>query len=214
MSVRRSIVLATANPGKAAELRILLKDSVAVLSLLEVEVEMPEETGVTHRENAELKAMAVAMQSGMTTLADDSGLAVDALGGLPGVRSARYAGLQASDAENREKLLAELRGVSAENRTARFVCALSLATPHGPVCSSNGVLEGRIADRDRGASGFGYDRIFEIDGGRTLAELPSADKNALSHRAQALRAILPCIDRMLRTGPPSLHSPSSRIDRP
>lgn len=214
MSLRQTILLATSNAGKATELRSLLKDSITVLSLLAVEVEMPDETGETHQENAALKATSVARQSGLTTLGDDSGLAVDALGGLPGVRSARYAGINASDAENRNKLLSALQGVADRDRGARFVCALSLATPAGEICSSQGVLEGRIADRERGTSGFGYDRLFEIAGGVTLGELPSARKNALSHRARALQRILPCIDRVMERESHAVESPAGPSDRP
>lgn len=200
----RTLLLATSNPGKAAEFQRLLGKGVRFLSLNEVNVDMPDETGETFQENAELKATSVATQSGMITLADDSGLAVDALQGKPGVRSARFAGLHASDAKNRTTLLTQMESVPPPDRSARFVCALSLASPDGKVCTRLGLLEGTITDRERGAFGFGYDSVFETSDGRTLAELPAATKNAISHRAKAVDEILPCIERMLSYGDPSI----------
>ncbi|MDQ3540176.1 MAG: RdgB/HAM1 family non-canonical purine NTP pyrophosphatase [Chloroflexota bacterium] len=202
--MQRTLLLATSNPGKAAEFQRLLGKAVRFLSLDEVNVDMPDETGETFQENAELKATSVATQSGMITVADDSGLAVDALQGKPGVRSARFAGLHASDAENRTMLLAQMESVAPPDRSARFVCALSLASPDGKVCTRLGLLEGTIADRERGTFGFGYDSVFETSDGRTLAELPAATKNAMSHRGKAVDEILPCIERMLSYGDPSI----------
>lgn len=210
--MRRTLLLATSNPGKSAELRSLLGKSWRILSLTEVNVDMPDETGATFQENATLKAISAATQSGFTTLADDSGLAVDALGGMPGVRSARFAGIHATGAENRKKLLKEMEGVLAPDRSARIMCVLSLATPGGQVCSELGVLEGMIADREWGTSGFGYDRVFKTADGQTLAEIPAARKNVISHRAMAMRHILPCIERMLRNGDQSAEALSSGVD--
>lgn len=196
--MRRTLLLATSNPGKVAEFQSLLGKDARILSLVDVNVTMPDETGETFQENAELKATSVATQSGMITLSDDSGLVVDALQGQPGVRSARFAGLHATDAENRTKLLREMRHVAVADRSARFVCAVSLATPDGTVYTELGVLEGTIGVRERGTSGFGYDRLFELPDGRTLAELSLAQKNAISHRAQAIGMMMPCLERVLR----------------
>lgn len=196
--MRRTLLLATSNSGKSAEFQSLIGNGVRILSLIDVDVTMPEETGETFRDNAEAKATSAAMQSGMFALADDSGLMVDALHGNPGVRSARFAGPHATDAENRAKLLREMEKVPAADRSARFVCAVALATPNGTVCTEMGVLEGTIGTRERGTSGFGYDRLFELSDGRTLAELSVAAKNALSHRAQAMHKMRPIIERMVR----------------
>lgn len=211
--MRRTLLLATSNPGKAAEFQRLLGKGVRILSLRDVDVTMPAETGVTFQENAELKATSAAAQSGMLTLSDDSGLEVDALHGNPGVLSARFAGLHATDAENRAKLLREMEHVRASDRSARFVCAVSLATPDGKVCTKLGVLEGTIGERERGTSGFGYDSLFEIPGGQTLAELSSADKNAISHRGQAIQKMRSCIERKLRNADHSAGADWSGADR-
>lgn len=186
----RKIVLATANPGKLRELQ-------AVLAGLDFEI-VPqsafgvleaEETGLTFIENALLKARNAALYTGLPALADDSGLAVDALGGVPGIYSARYAGAGAGDRANIGKLLAELEGVPAERRTARFVCVLALlhhpADPTPLICQ--GSWEGTILTEPRGEGGFGYDPIFFVPGEqRTAAELEPAVKNQISHRGQAL----------------------------
>lgn len=196
--MRRTLLLATSNPGKSTELQSLLGKDVRILSLVDVDITMPDETGETFQDNAEAKATWAATQSGMIALADDSGLVVDALHGNPGVRSARFAGPRATDAENRAKLLGEMEHVPTSDRSARFVCAVSLATPDGTVCTEMGVLEGTIGAQELGTSGFGYDRLFELPDGRTLAELSVAGKNAISHRAQAMHKMLPIIERMLR----------------
>ncbi len=195
--VWKTLLLATSSKGKAGEFRTLLGDEIRVLSLADVSVQMPEETGESFREIAEVKALSAASQSGLTALGDDSGLEVDALDGRPGVRSARFAGPDATDAENRSKLLDELRNSGRTDRTARFVCALSVATPDGEVWTELGVLEGTIAEHERGASGFGYDRLFVTGSGRTLSELSVAEKNAISHRGEAMRRALPRIRRLL-----------------
>ena len=156
-------------------------------------VEPPEETGLTFVENALIKARAACAATGLPALADDSGVVVDALGGAPGVHSARYAGDGASDADNVAKLLDALEDVAAPERTAAFVCAIVyLRHPRDPcplVCE--GVWEGRILDVARGAGGFGYDPVFFVASlGRTAAELSRAEKNAVSHRGQALVKLL------------------------
>jgi non-canonical purine NTP pyrophosphatase (RdgB/HAM1 family) len=157
----------------------------------------PEETGATFRDNANLKATSAATASGMLTLADDSGLEVAALNGEPGVRSARFAGEPPDDAKNRKALLAALSGMPKEDRDARFVCAVTVATPDGIVAASEGVVDGTILDYERGSRGFGYDPLFLLPNGRTIAELLDEEKNAMSHRSVAIRKILPRVERAL-----------------
>jgi XTP/dITP diphosphohydrolase len=191
-----SLVVATGNRGKLGELRALLAGlPFEVLGVAEVVTPpLVVEDADTFAGNALKKARAVASACRAVTLADDSGLEVDALGGRPGVRSARYARDGATDAENNAKLLVELEGVPVERRTARFRCALVLVDPWsrdaaGREVVVEGSLEGRIACEARGASGFGYDPLFLVgDGARTLAEFSEDQKNACSHRGQALVA--------------------------
>jgi XTP/dITP diphosphohydrolase len=152
---------------------------------------MPPETGDSYRENAVSKARFVAQKTGQLTLADDSGLEVDALKGNPGSRSARFACQNASDAEKVEKLLCQMRDVRPEKRTAKFVCAIALADPRGHAVITDGFCRGRIAFGPAGSNGFGYDPIFELADGRTLAELSDREKDRISHRGQALNALLP-----------------------
>ena len=190
------LVVATRNRGKLAEIRELL-------SRLDVTVEAlddypgapdPEETGATFRENAVIKAVAAASFTGEVAVADDSGLVVDALGGAPGVMSARYGGNGASDQEKYEKLLAEMEGVRDAERAARFVCAVAVASPDGSVSSAEGVVEGSITRAPCGTGGFGYDPVFLIpELGMTFGELPTAAKNTMSHRARALAGAEPLI---------------------
>jgi len=187
------LVLATGNPGKRRELaEILAPDGVEVLGVADVASDgwSVVEDGATFLENARLKAHDLARRAGMPALADDSGLEVDALGGRPGVRSARYAGAHATDAANVARLLDELAGVSDERRVAAFRCALVLAWPDGTAVEAEGRCEGWIACTPRGHGGFGYDPVF-IDpaSGRSFAELPTAAKNAFSHRRRALDAL-------------------------
>lgn len=186
------LVLATRNPGKVREMAALLADlGVTMRSLFDVPgAPEVEEDGRTFAENAVKKAETIARFTGLPALADDSGLEVDALGGAPGVFSARYAGEGASDAANNEKLLAALAGVPAERRTARYRCVLALAAPGMPTVTVEGVCEGRIAEQPRGTGGFGYDPLFYLPGrGKTMAELRPEEKNAISHRGQALRRL-------------------------
>jgi XTP/dITP diphosphohydrolase len=193
------LVLATGNPGKLAELRALLQP-LAVEVLAQAEFMPPgsnnraaDETGASFVENALIKARHAAALSGLPAVADDSGLEVDALQGAPGIFSARYAGPAAADADNLEKLLRTLRDVPDAERTARFRCAVVfMRRPTDPapiVCQ--GKWEGRILRSPRGTGGFGYDPIFQPVGRQvTAAELSAAEKNSISHRAQALQRLL------------------------
>ncbi|HVY56209.1 MAG TPA: XTP/dITP diphosphatase [Thermodesulfobacteriota bacterium] len=185
------IVLATGNKGKIREFSGLLEDVFGrIISLNDLE-SPPEvvEDGATFRENALKKARAIAAYSGKPALADDSGLAVDALGGRPGVYSARYAGESATDKDNITKLLTELGGI--ENRSARFVCVLALVTPDGREMTAEGVCEGVILTEPRGEGGFGYDPVFYLpEYGKTMAEIPPELKNRLSHRARAAESLI------------------------
>lgn len=163
------------------------------LSDRDIDIEVPEE-GETFAENALAKARAYASASGLLTLADDSGLVVDALGGAPGVRSARFAGADASDEDRFNLLLEHLRDVPPERRRARFVCAIAIAEPTGEARVVEGRVEGYVAREPRGSHGFGYDPVFFLpELGRTMAELSPEEKNRISHRAragQAARAVL------------------------
>lgn len=183
------IILATSNKGKIAEIRkILAQSGIEIISLADLPViEFPEETGVTFRENAEAKARLIFDRFGLPVLADDSGLEVDALGGLPGVRSARYASEGATDEANYLKLLHDMASVPSGGRSARFRCVIALITADGEARVFEGALEGEIAFKPSGKNGFGYDPVFFIpDKRRTAAELTPDEKNAISHRAQAL----------------------------
>jgi XTP/dITP diphosphohydrolase len=187
-----TVVLATFNRDKLGELADLLGVPDLVLRALcdFPGATPPQETGSTLEENALLKARAAHAFTGLPSLADDTGLEVDALDGRPGVLAARYAGPGASYADNLHKLLAELSGVEPGRRTARFrtVCAACLSDGRERV--TEGVLAGRITLAPRGRLGFGYDPVFEVEGtGRTLAEMTAAEKNAISHRARAVRAM-------------------------
>lgn len=186
----RRLLLATNNPGKLHELIPLLGDlplHIVTPQALGLHLDV-EETGTTYTENACLKAAGFAQASGLLTLADDSGLEVDALNGAPGVYSARYAGTAASDADRRAKLMDVLRQVPAP-RQARFRCVVAIAQPGGAIECFEGVCEGEIILEERGANGFGYDPVFYIpDHGCTMAELPAAVKNQMSHRARAIQA--------------------------
>jgi XTP/dITP diphosphohydrolase len=188
------IVLATNNAGKLRELQALLEPlSFEVVPLRQFTSEVAEETGLTFVENAILKARHAARAANLPALADDSGLEVDALQGAPGIYSARYAGEHASDADNLHKLLSELRGRPADQRTARYCCALAfLRWDRDPFpVLSQASWEGRIIEAPRGSGGFGYDPVFELpERGVTAAELPAAEKNRISHRGLALRELV------------------------
>lgn len=193
------VILATQNPHKVREAReILAPLGLEVVALADLEQSLPEpvEDGATFEDNARLKARYYAQHLGTSCLAEDSGLCVDALGGAPGVFSARYAGTEGSRAErdraNNEKLLRELTGIPLERRQARFVCALALADRGGVIrAEAQGTYAGLIALAPSGAGGFGYDPLLYLpDRGCTSAELPPAEKNARSHRGQALRRLV------------------------
>jgi len=189
-------VLATRNGHKVRELQTILADLIAELDLEIVGLgEFPGlaeviETGVTFAENARLKAVAAAEATGLPALADDSGLSVDVLGGAPGVFSGRWAGTHGQDRANLELLLGQLYDVPDEHRAAAFVCAAVLALPDGTVVVREGRMPGRLARVPRGENGFGYDPILVVDGdSRTSAELTFEEKNAISHRGKAFRAL-------------------------
>jgi len=190
------ILLATQNKGKAAEFQELLADSdIEVCSLLDFpDWEDIEETGQTFAENALLKAREAMKKTGLVTLADDSGLEVEALKGAPGIYSARFAGEQGNAAKNIDKLLLLMEEVPEEKRGARFRCSLAIVTPDGREFLVEGKVEGKILRRRQGKSGFGYDPVFYLPAsGQTMAELSSAQKNEISHRAQAFRQALPIL---------------------
>ena len=189
----RTLVAATGNPGKLAELERLL-DGLGweVVAQAAYGVEPPPEDGLTFIENAIIKARHAAERTGTAALADDSGIVVDALGGVPGVHSARYAGPGGGDAANNEKLVRALVGVPEAERTARFECAVVwLRDPRDPVpLIARGTWSGRVLEAPRGTNGFGYDPLFlDPATGCTAAELSPERKDALSHRGQALRAL-------------------------
>ncbi|MCQ1999131.1 RdgB/HAM1 family non-canonical purine NTP pyrophosphatase [Arthrobacter zhaoxinii] len=204
------LVLATRNTGKLRELRELLRGQVPgldvdtqVIDAAAAGVPDVAETGVTFEENALLKAHAVAAATGLPAVADDSGLAVDVLGGAPGIFSARWSGRHGDDAANLELLLAQLGDISAEHRGAAFVCAAALALPDGGDTVERGELRGTLMKTPRGTGGFGYDPILQPSGqDRSCAELSSAEKNAISHRGQAFRALLPALVAALANGTP------------
>ncbi|WP_145542272.1 XTP/dITP diphosphatase [Yersinia alsatica] len=190
----QKVVLATGNPGKVRELANLLADfGLDVVAQTELAVESAEETGLTFIENAILKARHAAQTTGLPAIADDSGLAVDALGGAPGIYSARYAGIDASDQENLEKLLVALKDIPDEQRGAQFHCVLVYmrhAADPTPLVF-HGQWPGVIAHQPAGAAGFGYDPIFYVpELGKTAAELTREEKHAVSHRGQALKLML------------------------
>ena len=201
---RRRLLVATHNKGKVAEFADLLGEmGVAWLTLDEAGVtDDVAETEDTFRGNATLKATAYARQTGLLTLADDSGLEVDALGGQPGVYSARYGGPGTTAVDRYRLLLRNLAGVPAAQRTARFHCVIALAAPDGALLgTADGVCEGQIADGPLGEGGFGYDPVFLLpERGLTMAQLPAAEKNRISHRARAATAIAPLLRRVLAGG--------------
>lgn len=198
------VLVATRNEGKLRELRTLLAGEPLQLDTLATHPEVGEvdETGETFEENAAIKASHAARATGLWAIGEDSGIVVDALGGAPGVRSARYAGVHGDDEANNRKLIDALKGV--EKRAARYVCALTLADPTGQVVSTvHGVSEGWIIDEPRGSGGFGYDPYFLPEGEtRTNAELSEREKSAISHRGRAVRAFIPVL--RLHLGLPSI----------
>lgn len=190
------VVLATSNSGKLSELRALLPTDVQLVTSAEMGVQLPEETGSDIVENALIKARAAAGPDSIA-VADDSGLMVDALGGAPGIFSARFAGEHATDEQNNCKLIELLSGLRQEERGARFCSAVAVVTPDGKEYCATGSVRGVIVDEPRGVNGFGYDPHFEIDdreaidfNGQTMAEISLDEKNRISHRARAYRNLL------------------------
>jgi XTP/dITP diphosphohydrolase len=197
---RPELVLATSNPGKLSELRALLADLPFALLALDAlpEVRLREE-GDDYEANAVAKACAIARSTGRAALADDSGLEVAALGGAPGPRSARFGGPGLDDAARVAKLLEAIG--PARDRHARFVCIAALARPGGEAITARGECRGRILNAPQGRGGFGYDPVFEPEGrGCSMAELPAREKNAISHRARAVAALLPALREAVRAG--------------
>jgi XTP/dITP diphosphohydrolase len=206
-AARPRLLIATHSPHKLAELRDLLRlDHAELVSLDDLGIhDDPDETGETFETNARIKARFGARRAGLPTLADDSGLEVDALHGGPGVRTKRYAGPDATDADNNAKLLAALAGLPAERRGGRYVCVLALALPESgagprdavPMRLVRGTSRGRIATGPRGTGGFGYDPIFEPagepPGGRTFGQWSADEKHAVSHRGRAARRMTPIL---------------------
>ena len=191
------IVLASGNAGKLREIKRILADlGVEIIAQSELGVSDADETGGTFVENALIKARHAAVATGLPAIADDSGLVVEALDGAPGVKSARYAGENAGDQDNINKLLKELEGKS--NRQAAFKCVLSIAVPSGPALTYEGRCEGEIALQPRGHKGFGYDPVFYYPAyGKTFAEISGTEKNRVSHRGRALAEFVSEFDKVL-----------------
>jgi len=198
-----TLVLATRNEGKLREMQQLVaqEPALADVSVVSVasfpDVEDVVETGVTFLENSALKAHAVAQATGLPAIADDSGLSVEVLGGCPGVFSARWSGTHGADQANIDLLLAQTADVPAGRLAAKFVCCVVLALPDGTQRSRTGEVHGVISRDQRGDNGFGYDPIFELPDGRSMAQLGADEKNAISHRGRALRALRPDITELL-----------------
>ncbi len=209
-AMKRKILVATTNPGKVAELRAMLDPNIEWVGLSDFdEIAEVEEDGVTFAENARKKAAGYAKQTGIWTIADDSGLLIDALDGAPGVKSARFSGAPPKksnrtllDRKNMAKVLKLLKGVPAEKRTARFVCCLCLASPGKILIETEGTLEGFIAEEPIGEAGFGYDPIFFVPSlNKTTAQLTREEKNAISHRGEAIRKLKPLLKQFLEKAP-------------
>ncbi len=191
------LLLATSNPGKRRELLACLPPETEVITLAELNLTLPPEVGNSFVEIASAKASFAGQASGLITLADDSGLEVDALSGAPGVRSARYAGDPPDDARNRARLLTELVLVSLDQRSARFHCAVALFHPDGRLETGTGSCSGSIGFEEIGDNGFGYDSIFRLPDGRTMAELEESEKNRISHRTRAFEVIAATVSAWL-----------------
>jgi XTP/dITP diphosphohydrolase len=201
----KKILVSSSNPGKVAELKACLGTEVTWLGPSDFKHIGPvEEDGATFAENARKKARHYAKKTGLWTLADDSGLVIDVLGGAPGVKSARFAGEKNAnrsliDRKNTAKVLKLLEGVPKEKRTARFVCCLCLTGPEKILIEAEGTLEGLINDKPIGENGFGYDPIFFVPHlNKTVAQLTPKEKNAISHRGNAIKKLKPALDKLLR----------------
>lgn len=200
---KQRILLATQNEGKILEMKALLSDlDVTIVGTKNIpDYGSVEETGSTFLENALIKARYGRDRSGLITVADDSGLMVDALHGEPGIFSARYGGENTTDELNNQKLLKELENVDYSHRQGRYICAIAIATPWGEEFTAEGVLEGRILKNPAGSGGFGYDPLFFVeDYKKTVAELPLEVKNEISHRAKALEQAAPILKTILEEG--------------
>lgn len=198
------IVLASRNAGKLVELRRILGADFDLVPLPDDAPEV-DETGATFEENALLKATSAALATGLPAVADDSGLAVDALNGMPGVLSARWSGRHGDDATNLDLVLGQVSGVPEDRLGAAFVCAAAVATPRGVERVVRGEVRGRLVRERRGSNGFGYDPVFVPDGhDRTTAEMSSEEKDALSHRGQAFRALAQVLPSVLAEGRASI----------
>jgi XTP/dITP diphosphohydrolase len=198
--VAETLVLATRNEAKVRELARILAGLPVVLTGLDGYPDAPDvkETGATFEENALLKARAMAAYTGLPAVADDSGLCVDALNGMPGVLSARWAGGHGDDEANLDLVLAQIADVPDDRRQAHFACAAALVLPSGKEHVVTGEIHGRLIHAPRGTGGFGYDPIFVPDGyPQTTAEMPAAQKDAISHRGRAFRALAPLIEKEL-----------------
>jgi len=209
MPIHKKILVATTNPGKIAELRAMLDADLEWLGLSDFEeISEIKEDGLTFVENACKKAIGYAKTTGLWTIADDSGLEVDALGGEPGVKSARFSGEKSInddgtliDHRNIAKVLELLKDVPQKKRTARFICCLCLASPERVLIETEGTLEGLITNKEIGRNGFGYDPIFFVPHlNKTVAQLTGEEKNAISHRGNAIRELKPLLNDMLKTG--------------
>ena len=204
MSMKRKILVATTNPGKIAELKAMLDIYVELVGLADFEgIAEIEEEGATFAENARKKAVGYARATGLLTIADDSGLVIDALDGAPGVKSARFSGAKEEsrellDHKNMARVLKLLEGIPAEKRTARFVCCLCLASPEKILAETEGTLQGLIAEKETGHNGFGYDPIFFVPAlNKTVAQLTHEQKNAISHRGNAVRKLKGLLEKLL-----------------
>ena len=212
--MKRKILIATTNPGKIAEIKAMLHLDIEWVGLADFpDIAEVKEDGTTFAENARKKALGYAKATGLWTIADDSGLVVDALGGQPGVKSSRFSGERQGnrkllDHQNMAKVLKLLRNVPKEKRTARFICCLCLASPEKILIETQGTLEGLIADEEIGQNGFGYDPIFFVPRlNKTVGQLSPEEKNAISHRSQAIRKLKPLLEKIhlweRRKSPPS-----------
>jgi XTP/dITP diphosphohydrolase len=208
LGMKRKILIATTNPGKITEIRAMLDLDIEWVGLSDfANLGEIEEDGSTFTENARKKALGYAKVTGLWTIADDSGLVVDALGGKPGVKSSRFSGDKLKgqdqsliDHRNIQKVLKLLKAVPKSARKARFVCCLCLASPGKVLVETQGTLEGLIADKEIGQNGFGYDPIFFVPSlNKTVGQLTADEKNAISHRGQAIRKLKPLLDKILRT---------------
>jgi len=203
-SVAKKILVATTNPGKAAELQAMLDLDVSWLSLADFPgIPEVKEDGATFIENARKKAAGYAKATGLWIIADDSGLVIDALGGAPGIESARFSGQKGEDRKlidhkNIAKVLKLLKGVPTEKRTASFVCSLCLTSPDQILIETQGTLEGLITEKEIGENGFGYDPVFFVPHlNKTVAQLTREEKNAISHRGSAIRKLKPLLEELL-----------------